>query len=308
METLEKQTVDVNATTEIHVHQNDLSAYIAGPDQGLQVTGPCPEPGPFSAILYSGHCSHDGPDYTGQWIAAICSGYLRKSKIETILAIQPDSLFVLEHDHRMINGCPCALQKGGEDGDYWADTRYGDFVAFVVPEGFQVRTLDDFNWVMRRMLAVESQIMAVEQSADVIAAKAIVKNAAAMRDRLYKRYASLENFFGPDLGEFARQQLEGKKERTFYSPFGSVGLRKKAGGLKILDKDVALSVAKMEYPDAVKVTEEFQISKLTAAQKQEAIDGLSGSLWAESDLMRKAFAVEPPSETVTIKTGVVGKE
>ena len=256
METLEKPVnPTVSDTTDLHVHEIDLAKYFDDPSQPIRLTSSLDSipaiPGVVQAIIYRHGPDGNTAEYPDlKWIS------FRATSTDWTLdegrfMVEPDSLFVLECGQRMINSRPCELQTGGASGDYWADVTTGEFVAYVIPEGFRVDSLDAFNWVMRKMLAVESDIMAVEQSADVIAAKAIVKNAAAMRDRLYKRYASLENFFGPDLGEFARQQLEGKKERTFYSPFGSVGLRKKAGGLKILDKDVALSVAKMEYPDAV---------------------------------------------------------
>jgi hypothetical protein len=302
-------------STSLVVKRADLAKYFNDPSRPLKVLGGVVEPGPFTAIV----SEDEGISIDKwQWIAAVGHSPLAAFDVITgdsdhiLIYIEPDSLFVLEHDQRMINGVPCALQTGSETGDYWADTTTGEFVAFVVPEGFRVDSLESFNWVMRKMLTVESQIMAVEQSADVIAAKAIVANATAMRERLYKRYASLENFFGPDLGEFARQQMEGKKERTFYSPYGSVGLRKKAGGVKVADPDRAIEVIETLFPEgieAVATKKSFLISKVPEKLKtyiQEILFGGDSKKAGDAAVM-SAFAYEPPSETVTIKTGVVGK-
>jgi len=207
---------------------------------------------------------------------------------------------VLEAGHFIINDTVCVLIEGS-----YYTLEDGEFAGFAVPETFSVKDQESCDWVLRKFLDIESQINAVELSAEVLAAKAILANAESMRKGMYTKYRWLEMRFQNELVEYAKKQLEGKKERTFKTVLGSIALRTKKGGLRVLDKAKALEVAKLaKWTDAIKTTEEFQISGLAAEEKESIQKGLLSAAWPEDDEMYKAFVVEPDSETVAIKTGV----
>jgi len=81
--------------------------------------------------------------------------------------------------------------------------------------------------------------------------------------------------------------LEGQKSKTLTTPFGSVSFRTVKGGLKVVDASLALSVAQAHgWIEAIKVTESFQISKLSEEQKNiltaEMPDGFEYTLDRET--------------------------
>lgn len=195
------------------------------------------------------------------------------------------------------------LQSNTEviDG-FIVDTETGEVLGFVEqPTEFLVTDEDSCNWVLKKMLKVEADIMSIDNSADVLAADAVLRNATALRRVKEKRLEYLHKRFDAELGEYARGQLQGKKERTFKTIFGAIALRFVKGGLRVADKTLALRWATTAAPDAIKVTEEFQISQLSAAQKEEIVKRLN----AEADPNLAAFKIEPDRETIAVTTGVV---
>jgi hypothetical protein len=174
------------------------------------------------------------------------------------------------------------------------DIETGEVLGLAEKPEFTVKDEDSANWVLGKMLALESDIVAIETSARVIEAKAILANAAAMKKDASKRLEWLHARFTAEIGEWARPQLEGKKTKTLKTLLGAISFRVKKGGLRVADKDKALDWAKSNTPNAIKVTEEFQISLLSDI----------GRALAEADSGNGAFEVIPDAESVTIKTGV----
>jgi hypothetical protein len=191
------------------------------------------------------------------------------------------------------------------DGGFMIDPETGEILGMLdTTDRFEVKAQDDAEWVLKKMLSAEADMAAIDNMPDVIKAKAVLENAEKMKREQQRKLDWLHRRFDNELGEFARRQLEGQKGKTFKTIYGSISLRVKKGGLKVLDPAKALLMAKMDYPHAVKTTESFLISMLTDSEKETLVKGLTGTVWTDEDEARKAFTVDPDSETVTVKTGV----
>lgn len=170
----------------------------------------------------------------------------------------------------------------------------GEVLGVDAPQDFYVHNEESFNWVMSKMLDCDARIAAIATNADVIKARAIIANAERMEKDAKSRKNWFELRFGNELAKYAKAQIDGGKSKTFKSVLGSISFRVKKGGLRVEDKEKALETAQSNgWTNAIKVSEEFQISKLDPAQRE----------LAEANLL-PGFTVEPDSETFTIATGV----
>jgi len=174
------------------------------------------------------------------------------------------------------------------------DIETGEVVGVDAPEEFRVKDEDSFNWVMGKMLDADSRIASILTHPEVVKAKAILANAERITKDAQNRKTWFEKRFGAELAEYAKAQIEGGKSKTFKTVLGAISFRTKKGGLRVEDKEKALETAQVNgWTNAIKVTEEFQISKLDPAQKE----------LAEAKLL-PGFTVEPDTETWSITTGV----
>lgn len=249
---------------------------------------------------------------------------------------------VLEDGQALIEGKVCVLIHTDGADNYYADAETGEFVAYAVTKEFRVETVDDFNWVMGLMLNKEAEIAAVEQSPEVLAAKAVLANADKLRKAQYSKLNWLELRFREELGLFAKEQLKGKREKTFTSLMGSVSWRQAGGNIGATDKkaEKAIAWSKDHCVSAVKVEHSFLVSGIPDAKKKliekiltsklffneidtddmndeeeiafiELMDEVSKEFNVdESNLedfitaVKDAFVFEPIRDNVTIKTGV----
>jgi len=169
------------------------------------------------------------------------------------------------------------------------DAETGEVLGLEKPE-FQVTDQASAEWVLERIM--EAELDAHRQSMKL---KALTENVQAAINRANSRAEWLKARFATELEEFARKEVEGAKSKTWASPFGKLSFRTVKGGLRVLDKEAALVIAQQNgFTNAIKVTEEFQISKLTDAQRE--------MLEARAD--GHAFIVKPDEEKFDIKTGV----
>jgi phage host-nuclease inhibitor protein Gam len=174
------------------------------------------------------------------------------------------------------------------------DVATGEVVGVDAPEDFYVHDEDSFNWVMSKMLDADSRVASILTSPEVVRAKAIIANAERITKDAQNRKTWFETRFGHELARYAKAQMDGGKSKTFKTVLGAISFRTKKGGLRVEDKEKALETAQFNgWTNAIKYTEEFQISKLDPAQKE----------LAEAKLL-PGFTVEPDSETFTITTGV----
>jgi len=136
------------------------------------------------------------------------------------------------------------------------------------------------------------QTQASQVSAEQIRLRAIQDQVqkALKRKSGYLEY--LKHVYTSPIEQYAKARLEGCKQKSIITPYGTVSFRTSKGGLKVADEKLALtSVALAGFDNAIKRTEKLLISELTDEQKQ-ALIGADG------------FTVADPSEVMSIKTGV----
>ena len=162
---------------------------------------------------------------------------------------------------------------------YIVDVETGEIVGVESPEGFAVRDEDSAKWVLERFL---------DSDANIAKAEAVVRNAQAILKRAKSRREWLERRFLPELAEYAKANLP-KGSKTYSTEYGAVSFRATAAKLKVVDEGQALSWAKQNAPEAVKVEESILVSKLPKGLVEDAPQG---------------FEVVEAGESVSVKTGV----
>jgi hypothetical protein len=179
----------------------------------------------------------------------------------------------------------------------WVNLDTGEIIDIETPAGpdqpFIPQTEQEVEWVLGKMATAEALLLSIRTRPEVLQAKAVLANAAKMEKEAARKLDWLHARFDPDLGEFARKQLEGKKTKTWKSVLGSIALRIQKGRVKVENPELALEWAKAYDPDAIKTTEEFQISRATKL---------------EEDNLPVGFIKTADEEKVTVKTGVAGTE
>ena len=158
----------------------------------------------------------------------------------------------------------------------------------VVTEG-AIALQEALEVVLERMADVESQLVALKAKHE-----AIIENCRKLEVKKASYLAYLKSVYNAPIEAYAKSRLEGQKSRTLTTPYGQVSFRTVKGGLKVSDKGLALATAhKLGMVEAIKVTEEFQISKLTDEQRD-----------AIATTLPEGFEMVPDRESMSIK--VVG--
>ena len=171
-------------------------------------------------------------------------------------------------------------------GDSYWHFETGEYVGDKLPDEFSVKDESSFEWVMEKMFNAEADLLAEAEKI-----KALLANYERKKNRAQSKLDWFKARFSPEVEAYAKTKLDGKS-KFVDCPFGRVAFRTKKGGLRVSDKDGALEVAQsLHWTNAIKVTEEFQISKLTDEQK-------------ERDENYPAFVIEPDTEQMSITTGI----
>lgn len=189
---------------------------------------------------------------------------------------------------------------------YLCDAETGEVLGLVeMPkETFAVVDEDSLDWVLGKILDAESDLIAIERSAEVIRARAVLANVEKMRKEKQSRLDWLHARFDGEIREFTAKALEGKKGRTLKRSLGSISLKTVKGGIRLADEQTAIELARLKFPEAVRVvpaTEKFMISQLNPGDRAYIESQLST---AEPGPYARAFELKPDTLTVTIKTGV----
>lgn len=173
-------------------------------------------------------------------------------------------------------------------GDSYYVFETGEYVGDKLPEEFTIKDDSSLEWVMEKLFNAEADEKA---EADKIAA--LLKAYEGRRKKKAARTEWLRARFSSEIEAYAKTKLDGKTKYVD-TPFGRIAWRTSKGGLTVSDKLKALDFAQLNgFTNAIKVTEEFQISKLDPAQKDLILAKLP-----------EGFEVKPESETCTIKTAV----
>lgn len=177
-----------------------------------------------------------------------------------------------------------------EHEGYWIDPETGEVVGVVEPKPeFRVDSRQAAEWVLQKLMDAEADVFAIQARE-----KAVLDNLAAQKKAAARKAEWLRARFGPELEEFARQELAGQKGKTLTLDYGKVSFRAVAGKVTVADEARAME----SFPEAVKVTKSLLISQVPKAQaamlRDQGPDALlaAGLAWVE------------PSESVTIQTGV----
>ena len=172
------------------------------------------------------------------------------------------------------------------DDGYICDALTGEVIGHVeVTERYVADTEQRVDWVLEGIQVQDAAIAALG-----LRLSAITANLTSMiKDHEQRRAWKLARF-GSDLQVFAAQQLEGKKARTYKSPYGSLSFRTVAGSLKITDPEAALAWAEANAPEAVKTVKSVKVSEIDKAAE------LPG-----------CFERTEPRDAFYIKTGAEGK-
>ena len=161
----------------------------------------------------------------------------------------------------------------------------GVILGEVVTDG-AIASQEALEVVLERMADVESQLVALKTKHE-----AIIENCRKLEVKKASYLAYLKSVYSNPIEAYAKSRLEGQKTKTLTTPYGQVSFRTVKGGLKVSDKGLALATAhKLGMVEAIKVTEEFQISKLTDEQRD-----------AIATTLPEGFEMVPDRETMSIK-------
>jgi hypothetical protein len=167
----------------------------------------------------------------------------------------------------------------------WYDSETGEYLGEDI-QSFTVNDASSFEWVMELLFNAESA-----KSAEEAKLEALKANCERKIKRASVKVEWIRARFSAEIEQYAKTKLDGKV-KFVDNAYGRVSFRSKKGGLRVVDKDTALELAKLnKWTNTNKVTESFLISEMTPEQKLKAEN-------------YPAFTIEPDSETMTITTGV----
>jgi phage host-nuclease inhibitor protein Gam len=154
----------------------------------------------------------------------------------------------------------------------------------LAPEGIASQTA--LEAVLERIGKAEAVFAGKKQHHDSIRA-----NMAKIEQRELAKIAYLRDLYEAHIETYAKARLDGQKSKTLLTAYGNVSFRTTAGGVRVSDKSLALATAhKFGWVEAIKTTEEFQISRITSDQKQLILETVP-----------EGFVVVPDTETMTVK-------
>ena len=167
-------------------------------------------------------------------------------------------------------------------------TETGEILGEAVNNAGAIASQEALEVVLERMADVESQLVALKAKHD-----AIIENCRKLEVKKASYLAYLRGVYSNPIEAYAKSRLEGQKTKTLTTPYGQVSFRTVKGGLRVANNDLAASYAiGTGLSHAVKLTYNFQISKLTDEQRHSI---------ATSSILPEGFEVVPDKETMSIK-------
>lgn len=125
---------------------------------------------------------------------------------------------------------------------------------------FHIHDLSSAEWFLEKLQEEELDLAALEARVAIL-----LENTKRLRAQKQKRVDWLRMRFVPELREWARAELAGKKQRSIATVFGRISFRKVPAKLKVVDEQEALRWAKEFVPKAVKTTEHFLVSEVPSS-------------------------------------------
>jgi phage host-nuclease inhibitor protein Gam len=118
-----------------------------------------------------------------------------------------------------------------EQPEHDADTIRAEVDAVDV--GGFAQTEDDaiLHRYLRRRSQLAAEITHVKEQTD------------AMLRQLQNQLNGIDYVYGPIVHDIARRKLDGKKQKSLKTPFGTVGFRKVPGGINVTDEETLIGMA-----------------------------------------------------------------
>ncbi len=151
-------------------------------------------------------------------------------------------------------------------------------------ERFEIRTIDQAEWVLSLLVEQESTIAGLRAKRD-----AIVANIDSQIKQHENRLNFIHHRFDADLRWFAAEKIKGTKDRSVKTAYGTLAFRATQCSIKVIDMAEAVTWAKGNMPECVQVKESVIVTPLKGY---------------EESLPVEIFEVTPPGESFSIKTGV----
>jgi hypothetical protein len=182
-------------------------------------------------------------------------------------------------------------------GDDLFDTETGEYAGpadTTLPKG-PLETEEDLLAFMNRINRAESDLMAEQ-----LRLKTIIENCERLVELKKKRVEWLKAMYQTSASGIAESLLPRKadgsyRSKTYTCPWGQIAFREIKPKVVVANQELALSWAKQNAPDAVKVAESILVSKLPD-------DAVTEWLTSEEVCHPWGFTIEPGRQSVTIKT------
>jgi len=134
---------------------------------------------------------------------------------------------------------------------------------------FHINDDDSFEWYMGKRADLAVKIKQLEAKKEIVTA-----NLDAMIKEKQSRLNRLDLRFGVEVEAYVKELLADSKKRSITCMYGKAGFRKINENYVVADQAKAVQWAKTYHPDAVKVTEEFQKSKVDIEKAKDAPNGV----------------------------------
>ena len=182
-------------------------------------------------------------------------------------------------------------------GDDLFDEETGEYAGSANPGWLPsvLETEDDVLNYMHLLLDAETRLSAETQKY-----KSVLENVERMVKRHKSKVAYMRTMYEKQAGKVVESLLPRDKEgklrtKTYRSPWGSISLRETKPSVKVTQTGLAVQFAKLECPDAVKVTESVLVSMIP--------EGVKGRLLDDPALAEAmGFSVSEGGDSVTVKT------
>ena len=182
-------------------------------------------------------------------------------------------------------------------GDDLFDEETGEYAGSANPGWLPsvLETEDDVLNYMHLLLDAETRLSAETQKY-----KSVLENVERMVKRHKSKVAYMRTMYEKQAGKVVESLLPRDKEgklrtKTYRSPWGSISLRETKPSVKVAQTGLAVQFAKLECPNAVKVTESVLVSMIP--------EGVKGRLLDDPALAEAmGFSVSEGGDSVTVKT------
>lgn len=171
--------------------------------------------------------------------------------------------------------------------DYDYEMAFQDTEATGTPvetQEFRIDSQDKVEWALRKIGAWEDEIARVKHQAETIVTR--LENS---KQRFLARFEA-------DLEEYARQQIQDTRRRSYDTLYGTMAFRKVPSGVVVSDKEKALESMREVCPAAI-VTEVRLDSKSALEVAKRRMEG-TGEILPGFDIRpeRESFSIRFPKD------------